>query len=94
MTDLQAAGFDVGSARDLVNTAQPYKKAVPILLKHLDKPYPGRGREGIARALAVPEAKSGWGVIMHADQNAEEKDVKDGLAVASGHCRGGRRRMQ
>jgi hypothetical protein len=56
--ELRAAGFKVDSAWDLVNTAVPYAEALPILLAHVQRPYPDRVREGIARALAVPKARS------------------------------------
>jgi hypothetical protein len=42
---------------DFVNTADKYPDAVPILVKHLSKPYHHRTKEGIVRALAVKEAK-------------------------------------
>jgi|ERR1700720_1562410 len=58
--DLRAAGAQISSVWDLVNTPGSYPTLVPILLTHLDRPYPERVREGIARALAVPEARSGW----------------------------------
>jgi DNA-binding GntR family transcriptional regulator len=45
---------------DLVNTRTKYPKLVPILLAHLSKNYPERIREGIARALAVREARAAW----------------------------------
>src|SRR4051812_25341911 len=51
--DLRAAGFQLSSVWDLVNTRAPYPALVPVLLSHLDRPYPERIREGIARALAV-----------------------------------------
>lgn len=40
--ELRAAGFEVNSAWDLVNTAQPYPDALPILVAHLARPYPDR----------------------------------------------------
>lgn len=58
--DLRAAGSQVSSVWDLVNSPGPYPELVPILLAHLDRPYPERVREGIARALAVPESRQGW----------------------------------
>ncbi|MGE3731245.1 MAG: hypothetical protein AB7F83_11920 [Lysobacterales bacterium] len=70
--ELRAAGFDVESVWDLFNRKEPWNKkelirpyleALPILFKHLQLPYPDRVREGIARALAVPEARSGWGIL-------------------------------
>jgi hypothetical protein len=80
--ELREAGYAVQSAWDLVNTATPYSKALPILLRHLPRPYPGPVREGIARALAVPEAKGGWEVLTRLYRNEEDDRAKDGLAVA------------
>ncbi|MHB1844958.1 MAG: HEAT repeat domain-containing protein [Deltaproteobacteria bacterium] len=80
--ELRQAGFKVSSAWDLVNTSTPYPKALPILLDHLQKPYPGPVRDGIARALAVPEARFGWEVIVRCFRNETEERVKDGLACA------------
>jgi hypothetical protein len=81
--ELRSAGFDVDSAWDLVNTSTPYPEALPILLDHLERPYPDRVREGIARALAVRDARFGWKrlVRLYRDQ-AAGTDAKDGLAVA------------
>ena len=55
--ELQAAGFKVHSAWDFVNTSKGYVDAIPILIRHLSKPYHPRNKEGIVRALAVREAK-------------------------------------
>lgn len=82
VNELQAAGFDVKSAWDLVNTSVPYPEALPILLEHLQRHYPVPIREGIARALAVPPAKFGWAVFVRLFQEEQEKRVKDALAVA------------
>ena len=80
--ELQAAGFAVESVWDLVNTPGSYPKAVPILLAHLPRPYPGPVREGIARALAVPESKVGWGLLTRLYREEQDERAKDGLAVA------------
>jgi hypothetical protein len=80
--ELRAAGFQVQSAWDLVNTPGSYPKAVPILLAHLPRPYPAAVREGIARALAVREASCGWEVLTRLYQDEHEVRAKDGLAVA------------
>ena len=80
--ELRKAGYSVESAWDLVNTAAPYPEALPILLDHLARPYPPPVREGIARALAVPEAKFGWSVLVRLFREEREKRVKDGLACA------------
>ena len=60
LADLRAAGADIDSVWDLVNTRERYPKLVPVLLAHLKREYPDKIREGIARALAVPEARAGW----------------------------------
>ncbi len=63
--------------------ATPYPAALPILLEHLGRPYPDRVREGIARALAVRDARFGWEALvrLYRDEPAGS-DAKDGLAVA------------
>lgn len=57
LNELKSAGLSVGSVWDLVNTKKSYLEAIPILGRHLALPYDLRIREGIARALTVPEAK-------------------------------------
>jgi hypothetical protein len=81
--DLRKAGVNVKSVWDLVNTSFHYDIAIPILLKHLPEPYLDRVRDSIARALAVPEAKDGWNVIVQEYLKAEnDSEVKSGLACA------------
>jgi hypothetical protein len=58
--DLRRVGVDVNSVWDLVNSSKSYTAALPVLLGHMHKPYPEKIREGIFRALAVPEARIGW----------------------------------
>ncbi len=91
--ELQAAGYDVESAWDLFNRKElwnrkerikPYVDALPILVKHLQRTYPARVREGIARALAMPQAKFAWDVLVRLYRDEPETDAKDGLAVAIG----------
>lgn len=81
--ELRGAGFEVESAWDLVNTSTPYPAALPILLEHLGRPYPDRVREGIARALAVRDARFGWVTLVRL-YRAEPvgSDAQGGLAVA------------
>jgi hypothetical protein len=45
------------SVWDLVNTAEPYPHLLNLLADHVQRPYHKRTREGIARALAVREAR-------------------------------------
>ena len=91
LADLRAIGFDPGvdSVWDLVNTAEPYPEAIPVLLRHLTRPYSDRIKEGIARALAVPDAVHAWPILVAEYKKAEEgqedgvmRGYKDGLAVA------------
>jgi len=62
---LRKVGLKVSSVWDLVNNKDTYPAAVPILLDHLRKPYHRRIQEGIARSLAVPGARIGWGQLLH-----------------------------
>lgn len=57
IADLAAAGFEVDSVWDLVNTNRSYPTTIPVLLDHLRRSYHARIREGIIRALTVKEAK-------------------------------------
>jgi hypothetical protein len=83
VSDLAAVGVQVESVWTLVNTREPYPTAIPILVEHLDQDYPDRVREGIARALAVPEAAFAWDELeRHYVDRACGPDAKDGLAVA------------
>ncbi len=54
---LHALGYPVKWVWDFVNTAQSYPDAIPVLIDHLRQPYSDAVREGIARALAVREAR-------------------------------------
>ncbi|HET6585411.1 MAG TPA: hypothetical protein VFG69_18260 [Nannocystaceae bacterium] len=82
LEELRAAGCTVESAWDLVNTTASYSGALSILLDHLPRPYPGAVREGIARALAVRDAKFAWDALTRLYREEQEERVKDGLAVA------------
>lgn len=85
--ELRAAGFEVDSAWDLVNTSIPYPAALPILLEHLERPYPDRVREGIARALAVRDARFGAEKLIRLYREQQPgTDAKAGLAVAIGEA--------
>lgn len=66
------------SVWDLVNTAEPYPHLLNVLADHLARSYLKRTREGIARALAVREAKgtSIPGVLM--DELKKETDPNEG----------------
>ena len=55
--ELLGVGIKIKSIYDLVNTKEKYPKAIPFLLKHLQKKYSDITKEGIIRALSVKEAK-------------------------------------
>jgi hypothetical protein len=81
--DLRNAGVEVSSVWDLVNTADPYPKALPILLSHLQRGgYPGRVIESLGRALAVKPAASAWERLRHLYLAAHGRGEEEGLAVA------------
>lgn len=61
---LAGVGVNVRSVWDLVNTPESYPAAIPVLIAHLQRDYPARVLEGIARALAVPYARAAWPVIL------------------------------
>ncbi len=82
--DVREAGVDIATVWDLVNTSAPYSALLPILLNHLRRPYPGAVRDGIARALAVPEARFCLGELIDRYRAEREERPKDGLAAAIG----------
>ncbi|ASK97633.1 hypothetical protein KWH01_21245 [Xanthomonas campestris pv. merremiae] len=61
---LESIGCPVKSVWDLVNTAKPYPEAIPVLVDHLRPAYPSRIKEGIIRALAVPDSRPYWSVLV------------------------------
>jgi hypothetical protein len=86
---LAAAGRLVKSVWDLVNTAESYPEAIPVLAEHLSHPYHFRTREGIARALTVKEARGAVARVVLAElkkisetRDAVEDDYRTALANA------------
>ncbi|MXP09881.1 hypothetical protein GRI68_06785 [Altererythrobacter halimionae] len=57
LIDLREAGYNVDNISYFVSTHERYLEAVPVLAKHLQRDYPYNIREGIIRALTVPEAR-------------------------------------
>jgi hypothetical protein len=81
--DLRDAGIRVDAVSKVTRKTPGFKKALPILLKHLQQSsYPPAVREAIARTLAVPEARFGWSTLVEQYRSEREKAPKDGLAVA------------
>jgi hypothetical protein len=83
--ELRAVGLQVDSVWDLVNTRARYPRAIPVLMQHLERDYIPEVREGIARALAVPESADLWHRLLEIfgrEPPREKRDVKWALAVA------------
>lgn len=83
--DLEKAGVKVSSVWDLVNTAKPYPAAIDVLTTHLQRRYPDRVLEGIARALAVREARPSWQILERTYRKWNDPSgigAKAGLACA------------
>jgi hypothetical protein len=80
--ELRKAGVSITSVWDLVNTGNPYAQSLPILLDHLQRPYPDAVREGISRAMAVPAAKFAWPALVKLYRQEHPGQAKDGMAVA------------
>lgn len=96
LAELRNLGWDLESAWDLVMISNPYPEIIDVLLKHLQLPYSDKIKEGIARALAIPEEKvykawhilvteylkapSGWGIKIKGDTEEFQLSAKDGLA--------------
>lgn len=86
-TDLRDAGVQVDSVWDLVNTAEPYPLALPVLMEHLERGgYPDRVMESLGRALAVKPAIEFWARLKARFLNARGAGEEDGAAVALAAC--------
>lgn len=83
--DLRDAGVAVDSVWDLVNTGRPYPAAVPVLIRHLRRPYHTRTRQGIARALTVREAQAVEADLLSAFR-AETDNAENGVKWLIGNA--------
>jgi len=85
LQELRSVGLDLDTVWRLVNVPNTPEAAIPVLIRHLHGNYPARVREGIARALAVPEARPAWDILVssfRASAIANDGDVSVGLACA------------
>jgi hypothetical protein len=57
---LRKCGLDVDSVWRLVNMPNTYDHAIHVLADQLQRPYPDRVLEGVARAMAIPAAREVW----------------------------------
>lgn len=81
LADLRRVGIDVPSASALIEWDH-YPEAIPILVEHLGRPYQTVIREGLARALATPDARPIWSTLADLYVGEQDPQVKDGLAIA------------
>jgi len=84
LADLRQVGIDVDSVWSLYKH-RPYPSAIHVLLDHIERPYPPEIRDGIARALAVPEASWAWErlqTLLYREPPVGQLRVKFALALA------------
>lgn len=87
VTDLNTVGVQVDSVWDLVNTAEPYPDALPVLLDHFERGgYPDRVMESLGRALAVKPSVEWWDRLRERYLGARNPGEEDGAAVALAAC--------
>jgi hypothetical protein len=83
VAELSSIGINVSSVWELVNAKWSYPAAIPILTTYLQQVHHPVLREGIARALTVPEAKGISGhVIVNELRQAESHKIRWVLANA------------
>ncbi len=87
---LQAAGCPVSSPYDMLRLANEnprlYIAAIPILLDHLQRPYPSDARVQIAFALYSRAAEVVWDQLIALFRKETDERVKDRLANAIEAC--------
>ncbi|MGQ7311715.1 hypothetical protein ACUOFU_08455 [Microbacterium arabinogalactanolyticum] len=89
LEDLHRVGICVASVWDLVNTAEPYAKALPVLIEHLERGhYTPMSRQGIARALAVRDAVKYWDRLTHLYLHPRDETEREGVTAALAACAG------
>jgi hypothetical protein len=83
LNELAALGYASDSVWDLVNTKESYAAAIPILVKFLPLVRHPVLREGLARALTVPEARGLAGkVLMFELRKESDPELRWALANA------------
>jgi hypothetical protein len=86
IADLEAHGVQVGSAWDLCEHPDLNEVAYPILLKHLQRDYPGRVLNGMARGFLKQTARSHWVELLDLYLMDPRAEVRDGLAATLSGC--------
>jgi hypothetical protein len=79
---LRSIGIRVRHLWELANSGEVFPEAQPILFEHLQKPYPPKVREFIARAMSERSANPFWPELRRLFEVERNILVKDALAVA------------
>jgi hypothetical protein len=96
--ELRSVGINIDSIDDLIGRSDQFAASIPVLLKHLQRPYSDPIRNSIARSLAVPvsnvraawkllveeycKAPTGLGQLTQSDVKEYRLGAKEGLACA------------
>jgi hypothetical protein len=84
--DLRSAGVDVDDLYRLYLQPQSYPLAIPVLLNHLQRPYPERVLEDIGNALPFKPDPSWWDDFKRLYVTTASDAVRDRLAAAMSGC--------
>lgn len=79
--ELRSLGFPVNSAAGLANL-NSYAGAIPVLIRHFQRPYHPNIRQVIGVLLAIPESVSEWDTLVDLYCKETEPAAKMGLANA------------
>lgn len=84
--DLRAIGIAVSSVYALYETPDAYPRAIPVLLEHLQRPYPEEVLFGIGVALTHKSARAFWDELSSIYRTTDSKAVNDRLGAALSSC--------
>ena len=71
-----SVGWDVSSVWDLVNIDDAYPEALPVLVRHLGRPYPAVIRDGMIYGLGIYNMKGALVCYTHALGALQKAGVK------------------
>lgn len=86
LDDLRSVGVDVSNLHLLYKQPESYALAIPVLLHHLERPYPERVLEHIGHALPVKPDPAWWNEFKRLYLATESDAVRDRLASAMSGC--------
>lgn len=83
---LRATGIAASSVYTLYETPDAYPRALPVLLEHLQRPYPERVLFGIGVALTHKSARAFWDELSSIYRTTNSEAVNDRLGAALSSC--------